>query len=79
MAYCFMKLEKYENAVTSLKYVLAISWTIKLTEMELAAFYGLSVLHLYMGSIEKARYYDARVTRGIYESEKSQTYKITVS
>ena len=38
MSHCFIKLEKHGNAVTCLKYVLAIAWTIKLTELELSAF-----------------------------------------
>ena len=79
MSYCFIKMEKHENAVVCLKYVLAISWTIKLRELELSAFESLAVSYLYLGKLEKTRYYDARVMHGMYEQESSQTYKITVS
>ena len=79
MSHCFMKMEKHENAIIALKYVLGISWTIKLTELELSAYEGLAVAYLYLGKIEKVRYYDARVMHGMYESDKSQIYKITVS
>lgn len=79
MSHCFMKMEKHENAVICLKYVLGISWTIKLTQLELSSYESMAVAYLYLGKIEKVRYYDARVMHGMYESDKSQIYKITVS
>ena len=79
MSACFMKLEKHDNSVICLKYVLAIAWTIKLSELELSAYEGLAIAYLYLGSLEKTRYYDARIMMGLYEQEDSQTYKITVS
>ena len=36
-------------------------------------------MHLYLGNIQKVRFYDARITHGVYEPEKSQGYKIAVS
>ena len=67
MSACFIKMEKHENAVVCLKYVLAIAWTIKLSELELTAFEGLAVAYLYLGKLEKTKYYDARVMHGMYE------------
>lgn len=79
MAYCFKKLERYEHAVTCFKYILAIAWTIKLPEMEFAAYEGLAQMHLYLGNIQKVKFYDARMSHGQYEPENSQSYKISVS
>lgn len=44
-------MEKYENAVTCLKEMLALSWTCKLPEAELTAYENLAKMHLYMGNI----------------------------
>lgn len=79
MAHVFAKLEKYENACICLKYMLALSWTCKLPEAELAAYEDLARMHLYMGNIEKVKFYDARVTYGQYEPEESQGFKVHVS
>lgn len=79
MSHCFAKMEKYENAVTCLKEMLALAWTCKLTEAELTAYENLAKMHLYMGNIQKVKYYDARVTNGIYEHEASQGYKVHVT
>ena len=79
MSHCFMKEEKYENALICLKYLLSIAWTIKLSEIELQAYEGMALAYLYLRKIEKVKFYDGRIMYGIYESETSQTYKITVS
>ena len=79
MAYCFGKLEKYENGIICYKYMLALAWTCKSLEAEHCAYEGLATMHLYLGNIEKVRFYDARVTHGVNEPEKSQGYKITVA
>lgn len=42
-----MKLERYESAVMSFKYMLAMAWTIKSSEGEFAAYEGLSLAYLY--------------------------------
>ena len=62
MAYCFGKLEKYENGIICYKYMLALAWTCKSLEAEHCAYEGLATMHLYLGNIEKVRFYDARVT-----------------
>ena len=64
MAHTFSRMEKYENACICLKYLLALSWTCKLPEAELAAYEDLARMHLYMGNIEKVKFYDARITYG---------------
>ena len=79
MAHVFAKLEKYENACICLKYMLALSWTCKLPEAELAAYEDLARMHLYLGNIEKVKFYDARVTYGQYEPEESQGFKVHVT
>lgn len=78
MAFCFAKLEKYDNAIICYKYGLSIAWTIKSATAELLAYEGLSLMHMYLGNIQKACFYDARVTHGTYEPEESQGYKLTV-
>ena len=67
MGFCFQKLEKYENATICFKYMLALAWTVKSRDMELAAYEGLAVMHLYLGNIQKVKYYDARITHGLFE------------
>ena len=71
-------MEKYENAIICFKYMLALAWTCKSIEAELMAYEGLAAMHLYLGNIQKVKFYDARVTYGAYEPE-SQGYTITVS
>lgn len=78
MAFCFQKIEKYENAVICYKYMLALAWTCKSMEAELSAYEGLALMHLYLGNIQKVRFYDARISHGAYEPD-SQGYSITVS
>lgn len=79
MAFCFSKLEKYENAIISYKYMLALAWTCKSQESEIFAYQGLARMHLYMGNIEKVKFYDAKITYGQYEPENSQGYKVHVT
>ena len=45
----------------------------------MAAYEGLARMHLYRGEVEKVRFYDARVTSGVYEAENTQSYKIHVA
>ena len=45
----------------------------------MAAYEGLARMHLYRGDVEKVRFYDARVTSGIYEPDTTQGYKIHVA
>ena len=78
MGYCFSKMEKYENAIICFKYMLALAWACKSIEAELSAYEGLAAMHLYLGNIQKVKFYDARITNGAYEPE-SQGYQITVS
>ena len=51
MAFCFGKMEKYQNAIISYKYLLALAWTCKSLEAELCAYQGLATMHLYLGNI----------------------------
>ena len=71
MAHCFAKLEKYEHAIISYKYMLALAWTCKSQESEFFAYQGLARMHLYLGNIEKVKFYDAKITYGMYEAEHS--------
>jgi len=79
MAHCFFKMEKYEDAVVAYKYLLALSWASKSQEIELSAYQGLARMHLYLGNIEKVKFYDAKITYGQYEPEYSQGYKVHVA
>ena len=79
MGYAFCQLEKYESAIISFKHMLALAWTIKSCEGELAAYEGLALMYLYTGQIEKCKFYDARITNGAYEPHDSQLYKISIS
>ena len=78
MAFCFEKIEKYESACICLKYLLALAWTCKSLEAEHLAYETLAKMHMYMGNIQKAKFYDARVTYGQYEPEDSQGYRVMV-
>lgn len=71
MAYANSKLKKYDTAIICFKHLLALAWTLKSAEAELAAYEGLASMHLYLGQIQKCKYYDARITHGIYESPDS--------
>ena len=51
MAHCFATIGKYENAVICLKYLLAIAWTVKSSDMEISAYEGLAYMNLYLGNI----------------------------
>ena len=79
MGYTFCKMEKYESAVISFKHLLGLAWTIKSSEGELAAYEGLALMYLYLGQIQKAKFYNHRLAHGIYEPQDSQLYKISVS
>ena len=79
MAMCFAKLEKYANAVICYKYLLAFAWTGKSRKTEIAVYERLSKMHLYLSNIEKAKFYDAKVFNGQYQSDQSQGYKVHVS
>ena len=75
--YCFM--EKYESAIIAFKHLLGLAWTIKSPEGELAAYEGLSLMYLYIGQIQKSKFFEARISHGYYQPYDSQLYKITVS
>ena len=79
MACCFAKMEKYGDAVICYKYLLAIAWASKSQEVEMMAYQGLKRMHLYLGNIEKVKYYDAKVLYGKYEPENSQGYKVHIA
>jgi len=79
MAFCFSNLQKHDNAIICYKYIIQIAWTVKLREMEFSAYKGLASAYIHLGKVEKVKFYDARVTLGVYESDSTQTYKITVS
>ena len=49
MGYVYCQLEKYESAIIAFKHMLAIAWTIKSVEGELAAYEGLALMNLYIG------------------------------
>ena len=51
MGYAFCQLEKYESAIIAFKHMLALAWTIKSCEGELAAYEGLALMYLYRGQI----------------------------
>ena len=73
------KMTKYDSAVLCFKFMLALAWTLRSPEAELAAYEGLAKMFLYMGQIEKSKFYDARIANGKYEPEDSQLFKITLS
>ena len=79
LGYVYCQMEKYESAIIAFKHMLAIAWTIKSSEGELAAYEGLALMNLYCGQIQKCKFFDARITNGQYEPHDSQLYKITVS
>ena len=79
MGLCFGKLEKHESAAICYKYLLALAWTCDSLEAELCAYEGLASTHLYLGNIQKVRFYDARISLGRYEPEQSQGRLITVA
>jgi hypothetical protein len=79
MGHCFGKLEKYTNAIICFKYMLSLAWTVKSNEAELTAYEGLAMMNLYLGNIQKVKFFDARISHGAYEPEESQGYKIQVS
>ena len=49
LGYAYCQLEKYESAIIAFKHVLALAWTIKSVEGELAAYEGLALMNLYCG------------------------------
>ena len=49
MGYVFCQIEKYHSAIIAFKYMLALAWTIKSVEGELAAYEGLAMMNLYIG------------------------------
>ena len=78
MSFCFQKLEKYQNAIIALKYMLCMAWACKSTEAEYSAYEGLTRMHMYLGNMEKVKFYDAKVTLGHFEKETSKGYKVHV-
>ena len=52
MGYVFCQMEKYHSAIIAFKYMLALAWTIKSVEGELAAYEGLAMMNLYIGYVE---------------------------
>lgn len=71
MGRCFAELEKYEHAIVSYKYMLALAWTSKSMEAEMAAYEALGRMHLYLGHIEKVKFYDAKISFGKMEHVNS--------
>lgn len=71
MAYTNSRMKKYESAILCFKHLLALAWTLKSAEAELATYEGLAAMHLYLGQIQKCKYYDARITHGVYEDHNS--------
>lgn len=71
MANCFNKLEKHSEAIICYKYLLALAWASKSQEVEIMAYQGLRRMHLYLGNIEKVKFYDAKMLYGKYEPETS--------
>ena len=59
--------------------MLALAWTVGSIEGEHAAYEGLALMYLYLGQVQKVKFYDARVSLGIYEPTDSQLFNITVS
>ena len=51
MGYTYAHLEQYESAIIAFKHMLALAWTIKSAEGELAAYEGLTLMYLYRGQI----------------------------
>ena len=49
LGYTYIKLERYESAVMSFKFMLGMAWTIKSSEGEFSAYQGLSLAYLYQG------------------------------
>lgn len=79
MGRCFAMLEKYEHAIISYKYMLQLAWTSKSMEAEMAAYEALGKMHLYLGNIEKVKFYDSKINFGQMEHENSQLYKVHVT
>lgn len=79
MGYTNSLLLKYETAVMCFKYLLSLAWACNSLEGEFAAYEGLSKMYLYIGQIEKAKFYDARISNGIYEPHDTQMFKVTMA
>ena len=58
---------------------MALAWTIKSSEGEFASYQGLSLSYLYLGMIDKVKFFDTRINHGEYEPQESHLYRITVS
>ena len=43
------------------KFMLSLAWTIKSSEGEFSAYQGLSLSYLYLGLIDKVKFYDSRI------------------
>lgn len=69
MAACFAKLRRYEYAIIAYKYLMALSWACKSQEVEMSTYQGLAKMHLYLGNIEKVKFYDSKVLYGQYEPQ----------
>lgn len=79
LGYTYIQLERYESAVMSFKYMLALSWAVRSTEGEYAAYEGLQRAYLYQGLIDKVKFYNKRAAEGDYESPETQLFKLSVS
>ena len=49
LAYTNSKMKKYETAILCFKHLLALAWTCRSPESELAAYDGLQMMYLYQG------------------------------
>ena len=79
MGHCFAKQEKYDEAIICFKHLIALAWTTNSPEAESAAYDALSIMHFYIGNIEKSKFYDHQFLSGLTEPETSQVRKITVT
>ena len=59
--------------------MLSLAWTCRSTEAELSAYEGLTRMHMYLGNIEKVKFYDAKVTLGHFENPKTKGYQVHVN
>ena len=74
IANIYIQLERYDTAIISFKYLLALAWTVKSRECEYAAYEGLQRAYLYKGLIDKVEFYNTGATKGEYESHDSKLY-----
>ena len=69
--------QKFENAIVCYKYMLGMAWASKSMQAEMSAYEGLARMHLYLGNIEKVKFYDAKVFHGQYENEAGKRVHVT--